>query len=117
MAVTEHASGTTSALVIGTETFLGTDPDATDGAFQFVVNLANLAGGATPDILEIKLYEAALSGDGTSELVHPPWTFRDVQVSTLFISPALILLHRWRFSLTQTQGTGRTFKWSIRKIA
>jgi hypothetical protein len=113
--VAEHASGTTSALVIGTETFLGTDPEATDGIFQFVVNLANLVGGTTPDQLEIKLYEAALAADGASDQIHS-WPFSGVQSDKLWMSPAMILLHRWRLSLKQTQGTGRTFKWSIRKI-
>jgi len=26
------------------------------------------------------------------------------------------MLHRWRFTLKQTAGTGRAFKWGIRKI-
>lgn len=112
MAIAEHASGTTSALSIGTETFLGTDPEATDGIFQFVVDVSNLA---LADKLEIRLYEVALSGDTTSLQIQM-WPLQHAQIDKLFMSPSLILLHRWRFSLKQTAGTGRTFKWSIRKV-
>jgi len=111
MPVAEHASGTQTA-TIGTEHFLGTDPDTSDGAFQFVVNMVNLADG---DELELRVYEAALSTDSTSDLVKA-WYFAHVQVEDLFVSPAFLLLHRWRFSLKQTAGTGRSFKWSIRKV-
>lgn len=112
MAVSEHGSGTQSA-VIDTEHFLGTDPESTDGAFQFVVNLANMARG---DELEIRVYEAALPGDTSSEQAVI-WHFLHEQNDTIFISPAMILLHRWRFSIKQTAGTGRSYKWSIRKVA
>jgi len=112
MAVSEHASGTQTA-TIGTEHFLGTDPEATDGAFQFVVDKTNMVNG---DELEIRVYEAALSTDGASPQVHV-WSFAHAQDDDLFMSPAVILLHRWRFSIKQTVGTGRAFKWSIRKVA
>ena len=112
MAVSEHNSGTQTA-TLTTEHFLGTDPDNTDGAFQFVVDLSNLANGET---LEIRVYEAALSSD-TSSLAAVRWTFSHAQADPLFVSPALILLHRWRVSIKQTGGTGRAFKWSIRRVA
>lgn len=112
MAVTSHAEGTQTA-TINTEHFLGTDPDATDGAFQFVVDLSNMVKG---DDLEIRVYEAALSSDGASQQVACFYV-NNAQIDTLFMSPALVLLHRWRFSIKQTAGTGRNFKWSIRKVA
>ena len=112
MAVSEHNSGTQTA-VLGTEHFLGTDPEATDGAFQFVVNMINLVNGET---VVLKLYEAALAADTVSDLIKL-FTISNAQVEDLWVSPAFILLHRWRFSLTQTGGTGRAFKWSIRKVA
>jgi hypothetical protein len=114
MPVASHAENTQAATV-GTEHFLGTDPEATDGAFQFVVDLSNLAAGVTPDEVEIRVYEAVLSSDGSSPQVQC-WTFIGVQTDKSFFTPVLILLHRWRFSIKQTVGTGRSFKWSIRKI-
>lgn len=112
MAISEHASGTQSATVT-TEHFLGTDPDNTDGAFQFVVDMQNMVMG---DTLEIRVYEAALTGDSSSPQVEC-WYFYNTQVSPMFMSPALLLMHRWRFSIKQTTGTSRNFKWSIRKVA
>lgn len=108
---TQHASGTQSATV-GTEHFLGTDPDTTAGVFQFVVELVNMARG---DALDIRVYEKAT---GTGDTARPiaTWTLTNQQVDTLWVSPALILLHGWRFSITQTAGTGRSYKWSIRKV-
>lgn len=111
MAIAEHASGTQTATV-GTEHFLGTDPEATDGAFQFVVDLSNMARG---DTLEIRVYEAALSTD-TASLQVFLHILNNEQVDDLYMSPALLLLHRWRFSIKQTVGTGRSYKWSIRKV-
>ncbi|MGQ0668563.1 MAG: hypothetical protein ACT4PO_02630 [Actinomycetota bacterium] len=112
MAIASHASGTTAALTIGTELFLGTDPDATDGVFQFVVAVNNLA---LADKLEIRVYEAPLAADVTSEQVQM-WPLNHNQVDDLWMSPGVILLNRWRFSLKQTAGTGRTFRWEIRKL-
>lgn len=110
MAVTQHASGTQSA-TIGTEHFLGTDPDTTAGAYQFIVELVNMARG---DRLEIRVYEKAT---GTGDTARPiaTWVVEHAQTETLFVSPAFMLLHGWRFSIKQTAGTGRSFKWSIRK--
>lgn len=106
----QHASGNQTATV-GTEHFLGTDPDTTAGAFQFVVETANMARG---DTLEIRVYEKAT---GSSDTARPlaVWTLTNEQTDTIFFSPALLLLHGWRFSIKQTTGTSRSFKWSIRK--
>lgn len=112
MAISEHASGT-QAVTLGTEHFLGTDPDTTDGAFQFVVDTSVLGQG---DTLEIRVYEAALSSDVVSQQVFVA-VLTNEQNDGLWMSPALLLLHRWRFSIKQTTGTARSFKWSIRKVA
>lgn len=111
MAVAEHASGAQTA-TIGTEHFLGTDPDLTDGAFQFVVELINMARG---DTLEIRVYEKA-TGTGDIARQVAMWPISNEQVDNLFMSPAFILIWGWRFSIKQTTGTGRSFKWSIRKV-
>lgn len=106
----QHASGNQSATV-GTEHFLGTDPDTTAGVFQFVVELSTMARG---DTVEIRVYEKATGTGDTARLIHT-WSFVNEQIDQLFVSPALILLHGWRFSLKQTAGTARSFKWSVRK--
>jgi hypothetical protein len=107
----QHASGTTSALSIGSETFLGTDPDTTTGAFQFLVELSTLARG---DVLEVRLYEKPNDTGDTARQIKK-WVFANEQDDLAWISDALLLVIGWRFSLKQTAGTGRTFQWSIRK--
>lgn len=107
----QHASGTQSATV-GTEHFLGTDPDTTAGVFQFVVELVNMVRG---DTLEIRVYEKATGSGDTARQIQV-WTITNEQIDPLFMSPALILLHGWRFSIKQTTGTSRDFKWSVRKV-
>jgi len=111
MPIASHAEGTQVA-VVGTEHFLGTDPEATDGAFQFVVDVSGMVRG---DLVEIRVYEAALSTDTASQQVHV-WPLRHAQTDKLFMSPVLLLLHRWRFSIKQPGGVANTFKWSIRKV-
>jgi hypothetical protein len=107
----QHASGAQTATV-GTEHFLGTDPDTTAGVFQFVVELVNMARG---DTLEVRVYEKATGSGDTARQIQM-WPITNEQTDLLFVSPALILLHGWRFSIKQTTGTSRSFKWSIRKV-
>ena len=106
-----HEDGTQSATLDTEHTLNTTTPETTDGVFQFVVDLANMVNG---DIVVLKVKEKCLSG-GTQRLV---WRkqFAHVQGEPLAISPSLILLHGWDFTLEQTDGAaGRSFPWSIRK--
>lgn len=113
MAVTQHNSGTTSSLTLDTETFLGTDPDTTAGAFQFCVEVVNMARA---DRLVIRIYEKATGSGDTARMILEA-VLTNEQQEDVWISPCFLLLNGWRFSLEQTDGTGRTYKWSIRKAA
>lgn len=107
---TEHAAGSQAA-VIDTEHVLNTtSPETTDGAFQFLIDLSVLAAG---DIVEIRIKEKVQS-TSTQRLV---WmgTYAHAQSEPIAASPPIILLHGWDITLTQTDGTARTFEWSIRK--
>jgi len=117
MAITEHASGTRTA---GTPpeasfTVLGTTTDTTDGVYQFFIDVSNLAGGASPDTIEIQVLEKVLSA-GTQRLVFES-TLVGAQDEPIWASPSLILMHGWQIQLKQTTGTARSFGWSIRKVA
>lgn len=112
MAVTQHASGTQSA-TLDTEHFLGTDPDTTAGVFQFMVELNNMARG---DRLEICLYEK-INDTGDTARKFFTAVIMNEQSELMFVSPAFALLTGWRFSIQQTDGTGRSFQWSVRKVA
>lgn len=111
MAASQLDSGTTSALTLDSETFLGTDPQTTDGVFQFVVEVTNMA---RIDRLIIRLYEKVNdTGDTARKFVE--FVLTNEQADGLWVSPSFILLFGWRFSLEQTDGTGRVFQWSIRQ--
>lgn len=110
MAVSQLDSGTTSALSIATETFLGTDPQTTDGIFQFFVETTNMA---RIDRLVIRLYEKVNDTGDTARKFHEV-ALNDEQSDGMYVSPAFNLQFGWRFSLEQTAGTGRTIQWSIR---
>ncbi len=108
MAVSEHASGTQSAAVSTEHDLVATD--TTDGVFQFCVDLAAMAGG---DVVELRVKEKCLSA-GTQRTVWTAVYSNDV-TNDLSVSPPLILMHGWAFTLKQTAGTGRSFPWSARK--
>lgn len=117
MAITEHASGTRTA---GTPpeagfTALGTGGDTTEGVYQFMVDVVNLSGGATPDTIEIQVLEKVLSS-GTARIVFEAMLV-GLQDEPVWVSPSLILMHGWTFQIRQTTGTARSFDWSIRKVA
>jgi len=112
MAVTQHASGSQTA-TLDTEHFLGTDPDTTAGAFQFCINTATMARA---DRLEVRVYEKINDTGDTAQLIKL-WVINNDQPKNQWVSPVLLLLVGWRFSITQTDGTGRAFQWSIRKAS
>lgn len=113
MPVAEHASGTTNATV-GTEHVLNpTSPETTDGVYQLVVDLTNLAAG---DRVEFAVREKVLSGASQQARVVIG-AFSGPVTDKLYVSDSLILLHGWDLTLKQTAGTGRSFDWSIRKVS
>lgn len=112
MAISEHASGSQTA-VIGTEHVLNTTtPETTDGVFQMFVDVANMVAG---DVLELRVKEKCRTGDTIRQILIS--TMAGVQSDPLWVSPSFVLLHGWDFTLKQTAGTGRAFPWSIRKVA
>ena len=117
MAITEHASGTRTAGTPpeGSFTALGTAADTTDGVFQFMIDVSNLANGATSDAIEIQILEKVLSS-GTARVVLESYLV-GAQDEPIWVSPALVLMHGWTIQIKQTAGTARSFDWSQRKVA
>ena len=103
VSTTEHSLTTDTA---------GPDVDTTDGIFQCFLDLSALAAG---DQFVLNLYEKVTSG-GTQRLVES-WYFTGVQGSPNFVTPAMILLHGWDFTLDKLAGTDRAITWSIRSVA
>lgn len=114
MAISEHTSGSQTATISTEHTLNGTTPETTDGIFQFFVDVNAMAAG---DVLELRIKEKCRAAD-TQRVVFKA-TLRDDQSTDdeMWVSPTLILLHGWDFTLKQTAGTGRAFPWAIRKVA
>lgn len=110
--ISQLESGTrTTAPVEGAFTSLGTDPQTTDGVFQLVLDMFNMASG---DTIVVQGVEKVLSG-GTQRVVWER-TYSGAQAEPALMSPGLIFLHGWTFKLKQTAGSARDYDWSIRQI-
>jgi len=103
-----NTSGSQTA-TITTEHTLATVTDAR--VLQLVVDVNAMTNGATPDLLELRWYGKARSSD--TERLIKVWSLIGAQSEALWISPPLISPHHAKFTLKQTQGTGRAFPWAI----
>jgi hypothetical protein len=114
MAVTAFAAGTQTA-VIGSEHTLASVNQA--GVYQAWVDLSAMAAG---DRVELRVSRMVKSG-GTSREVHVA-AFAGVQIEEPvvrtdgFANPNTDT-DALKFTLKQTHGTGRTFDYSVDKIA
>ncbi len=90
----------------------GPDVDTTDGVFQLVLDVSALAAG---DWFRVKLYEKVSSG-GTQRLAEQ-WDIVGAQAKPLWVSPSIILLHGWDFTVTKVAGTDRSIIGSVRQVA
>lgn len=112
MAVTEHESGTKST-TLDTEAVLNTTtPETSDGVFQLVLDVNAMVAG---DITLIRIKEKGISG-GTQRKIKT-YTLVGAQSDPIWISEAFMLLHGWDMTIEQTDGTARSYPWSIRKAA
>lgn len=113
MAIAESFQNSTT--VSTTEFFLAANSttqgsgQGTDAMVQLFLELNNLANG---DEYLVRVYDAISSG-GTARIIME-WTIAHAQSEPVWASPALILLHKWDFSLTKLAGTDRSIAWSIR---
>jgi hypothetical protein len=105
-----------AATVGTTEYFLASDSttatyQTTDGVYQLWLELNNLANG---DEYQVRVYEKISSG-GTARIAME-WTISHAQTQPLWVTPSLMLIHGWEFSLTKLAGTDRSIAWSIRSV-
>ena len=82
-----------------------------DGIYQAYINIASIAAG---DEFLLKVYEKVY-GAGSQVVVYTA-LISGAQPGP-FVTPTLILLHGWDFTLDKLAGTDRTVSWSIRKVA
>lgn len=115
MAITEAFQN--SATIGTTEFYLASNSttktdQTTDGVFQLWLDLVNLANG---DEFRVRVYERISSG-GTARIAME-WTVAHAQSEPMYVTPSLILMHGWEFSLAKLAGTDRSIAWSIRQVA
>lgn len=113
MAVTQVISGTeaigTTEWSLATDTSYDTaDAQTTAGLYQLVLDLSDMIAG---DQLQIRLYEKCRSGD--TQRVVEQWILTGAQSQPIWISPAVMLIHGWDWTLDALAGT-ITVLWSIR---
>lgn len=108
-AVTETVSTTEWSFVTDSA---GPDADATDGVFQFFLDVSALLKG---DKFTITLYEKVNSG--STQRVVRSWRLANAQSEPLWSSPSFILMHGWDLTVVKTAGTDRSIVGSVRKAA
>ncbi len=99
---TEHSCTTDTA---------GPDVETSDGVFQAFFAVSDMVD---TDVLQIRCYEKVQS-TGTQRVVYEA-ILRNAQTEPVFVTPSLILMHGWDFTLDALTGT-ITVEWSIRKVA
>jgi hypothetical protein len=115
MAITELYTGTeavsTTEWSLTTDT-AGPDVDTTDGIFQCFVDVNALAAG---DQFQFRVYEKARGAD-TQRVVYEA-ILTGAQAPPIVVTPSLILMNGWDFTLKKLAGTDRTITWSIRQVS
>lgn len=114
MAITEPFTGTAT---INTEQSLttntaGPDVETSDGIFQCFIDLNAMLAA---DVFEFAVYEKVLTSS-TQRKVYTA-RFSGLQTPPNWVSPSLILINGWDFTLIKISGTNRSIDWSIRKVA
>lgn len=104
-----------SASISTTEFFLAENSttqgsgQSTDAMVQLFLEVNNLVNG---DEFRIRVYDAISSG-GTARIIME-WTISHAQSEPIWATPALMLFHKWDFSITRLAGSDRSIAWSIR---
>lgn len=115
MPVTEAIAGTKASLST-TEWSLVNNSSTiaartTPGVFQVFIDFNALAVG---DVFRFRAYEKCLS-TGTQRVVYETPIVGPLS-APVFVSPSLMLLNGYDFSIVKISGTDRTIDWSIRTV-
>lgn len=108
MAITVENSGTQSA-TIGTEHTLATVTGAK--VLILMVNCTNMVNG---DEVELRVKTKVLTGDSVEQTQYA--VFTNIQSDKIKYSIPIASPFTAEFSLKQTAGTGRDFKWSVMSV-
>jgi len=109
-----ESNGGTQAATIGTEHTLATI--TTDGTYQLEVDTDPLVGGTTPDILELRAKVKIRTGESSKQVYYAAYMGDQGAEDVIKISVPVVCVEELVFTLKQTQGTGRTFTWSVKRV-
>lgn len=117
MAITEAFSGT--ATITTTEysapnnaNFVADTGGRTeDGVYQVFLDVSDMVAG---DQLQIRVYESCRAAD-TQRIIYE--SILSGAQADIWVSPSLILLHKWDVTLDTLLGTSIVVNWSIRRVA
>lgn len=118
MPVTTHAEFSFSAdttpisFVSGTSTL---QTATTPGVFQLFVDISAVLPG---DVFEVRAYERVFTGGGGAKRVVAKWVVSAQGTdNAILVTPPMMLLNGWDFTIVKTAGSARTVQGSIRKAA
>lgn len=109
-----ESNGGTQAATISTEHTLATI--TTDGTYQLEVDMDPLAGGTTPDIVELRAKVKIRTGESSKQVYYGVWMGDQGTEDLIKVSDPVVCVEELVFTLKQTQGTGRTFTWSVKRV-
>lgn len=107
--IAEVTSGTQTA-TLDTEHTLGTT-QTDDEVYVGRVNVTNLAAG---DVLKVRSYVKVVSAGALA--LWQEVTLTGVQTEKVLDLDPVGSVHSFEFRIEQTDGTGRSFEWSILKV-
>lgn len=83
-----------------------------DGIYQAFIDVSTLTA---TESYRLRIYEMALTA-GVQRVIDDI-TIAGVQSEPIYVTPALLLMHGWTFTLQKLQGTDRSIVWSIRQVS
>lgn len=97
---------------LDTEHDLTDDPETDAGIYQLVIDVAAMARA---DRTVIRVYEKARAAD--TQRLADEFVLANEQADKLWKSPEYLLGAGWTMTLEQTDGTGRAYPFSVRRIS
>ena len=84
----------------------------TDGIYQLFLDLNALVSG---DQYTLRIYEKVQSG--STQRVVQEVVFAGAQAEPIYVTPSILFLHGWTFTMQLNTTNARTINWSIRSVA
>lgn len=84
----------------------------TDGIYQLFLDLSALTA---TESYTLRIYEKTRSV--STQRIVEEIVISGVQSEPVYVTPSLLLMYGWTYTLQKLQGTDRTIEWSIRQVA